>query len=199
MIYLTLEIAAANSSIKEGANVTADFTITADQMPSGALIIHYLPESTFFLPDDISGNPQMTAQALTFTQAPNDGPITSTLSVPLDNDDLDEVNGSLKVTLLDDTSEVPKYKLHATNYTATMTIEDDDAKVPVLTITAPTGNTESAGSVEFTVTGYEDQTKAREITPDRPITIQYSVEEVDSGDFLLDSVVTDSASSGFRI
>ena len=189
-----LEISAANPSTKEGANVAADFTITASQLPSGALTIHYLPESTFFLPDGISGNPQMTAQALTFIQAPNDGPITATLSVPLDNDDLEEANGSLKVTLLEDSADPFTYVLDATNYFATMTIEDDDAKVPVLAITAPSGTPENAGSVEFVVTGYEDQTKTQGETPARPITIQYSVEEVDSGDFLLDTVVTDSAS-----
>ena len=189
-----LEISAANLSTKEGANVAADFTITASQLPSGALTIHYLPESTFFLPDGISGNPQMTAQALTFIQAPNDGPITTTLSIPIDNDILREENGTLRVTLLDDPSEEPKYVLHATNHIATMTIEDDDAKVPVLAITAPTGTPESAGSIEFLVNGYTDQTKSTRASPERPITIQYLVEEVGSGDFLLDSIAGVTAS-----
>ena len=192
----SLEISATViSSTKEGANVTADFTITADQMPKGALTIHYLPESTFFLPDGISGKPQMTAQPLTFTKAPNNGPITATLSVPLDDDILSEENGTLKVTLLVDSEDNPTYSLDGTDYYATMIIEDDDAKVPVLTITAPDGVPESAGSIEFLITSYRDQTKTLKIAPNRSISIQYLVEEVDSGNFLPDSVAGVTASA----
>ena len=194
-----LSISAVNPSIKEGANVTADFEVTLNAIPSELLTIHYLPESTFFLPDGISGNPQMTVQPLRFTQESDDDPIKAMFSIPLDNDILKEFNGTLTVTLLDDTSAVPKYVLHATNYVATMTIEDDDAKVPVLAITAPSGTPESAGSVEFIVTGYTDQTKSTRVSPERPITIQYMVEEVGTGDFLLDSIagVSDSVSLEF--
>ena len=70
---------------------TADFTITSDIMPnSRGLTLYYLPVSTSFLPTGVSTNQQVTPQALVFTQAANNGPITTTLSVPLDNDDIAE-------------------------------------------------------------------------------------------------------------
>ena len=78
------------------------------------------------------------------------------------------------------------YKLAATNIQATVHVEDDDSKVPVLFIAGPTnGSVESTGSVDFTVTAYDVQAKTNSIDPERTITIQYTPEEVDTGDFLV--------------
>ena len=111
-----LSISTTTTPTREGANATADFTITADRRPVQNLLIQYLPESTFFLPFGITGNAQVTATPLAFTQDPNNSNLyISTLSVPLDDDRLGEVNGTVTVTLQDDSSAESTYAVHATN------------------------------------------------------------------------------------
>ena len=180
---------AAGSDVKEGTITTADFTITADIMPAAGLTIYYLPESAGFLPDGITENQQMTPQALTFTQATSNDPITTTLSITLNDDDVGELNGTLKVTLQSEPNSDGNYVVNPTNNSATINVEDDDAEVPVLIITGPNeGTVESDDVVEFTVTAYDDQTKSNSIDPERTIEIQFTPEEVDSGDFLFDLI-----------
>ena len=173
----------AEGNAKEGPNATANFTITADQMPHQGLTLNYLPVSDFFLPAGVTGNQQSNAQPIVFSEAPNDGPITGTLRVPIDDDILAEDNGTIMVTLLADDSSNPDYIVHATNNFATVNVEDDDAAVPFLDITAPDGTAESAGTVEFIVTA-RDQTTNQTTHVNRNLTIQYTSEEVDNGDFL---------------
>ena len=114
----------------------------------------------------------------------------ATLNVTLDDDSFAEANGTVMVTLLPDPStEDPAYTLPTNNTPASVSIEDDDAKIPVLTVSAPTSTTpESTGSVEFIVKSYDVQAKTNNINPGRPITVKYTPEEVSTGDFLTDSV-----------
>ena len=175
----------AVGTAKEGINANADFLLTSDILPRTGLTIHYLPESTNFLDSEDTGVKQSTAQPLGFSQRDEGDPILATLRVPIDNDSIKEANGTIKVTLQDEDPAEVNYKIRATNYHATINVEDDDAKVPVLIVTAPTtGVAESVGSADFTVTAYDVQAKTNSINPGRPITVQYTPEEVDSGDFL---------------
>ena len=168
-------------------NVTADFRITSDILPHTGLTIQYIPVSTSFLPSGISTIKQSTNPPLTFIEPTNGDPINTTLRVPLHNDDLAEANGTVQVTLQSETPTNTTYKLAATNTQATVHVEDDDSKVPVLFIAGPAnGTAESVGSVEFTVTAYDVQAKTNSINPERTITIQYTPAEVDSGDFFTD-------------
>ena len=82
----------AGGNAKEGPNATANFTITADKMPHQDLTLNYIPVSDFFLPAGVTGNQQSNAQPIVFTKAPNDGPITGTLRVPIDNDGPDALS-----------------------------------------------------------------------------------------------------------
>ena len=67
-------------------------------------------------------------------------------------------------------------------------IIDNDAKIPVLALSAPAGGVaESDDEVTFTVTAYDNQAKSNSIDPGRNITIQYTPNEF-SGDFLTDAV-----------
>ena len=95
------------------------------------------------------------------------------------------------VTLLPDpnTGSI-SYTLPTNNISATVNVEDDDAlNLPVLSVSAPTSGTpESAGSVTFTITAYENQTKATSINPGRSINVKYTPDEVSPGDFLTNSV-----------
>ena len=158
-------------------------------MPVSGLTIYYLPESAGFLPDGISTTQQMTAQALTFTQATTDDPITTTLSVTLHDDEIAELNGTLKVILQSEPNADGNYVVNSANNSATINVEDDDAEIPVLVISGPSGGTaETEDTVEFTVTAYDDQAKSNSIDPERTIEVQFTPDEVDSGDFLFDSI-----------
>ena len=179
----------ATGAAKEGANATADFTVTADILPHTGLTIYYEPEGAAFLPSGVTETRQMSASPVVFTQASLNDPFTGTLSVALDNDDVAEFNGTITVTLEDENPANINYQLIPGSTQATINVEDDDAKIPVLNVVAPTTATaESAGSVNFVVTAYEDQTKSTSINPLRPISVQYTPEEVDNGDFLTDTV-----------
>ena len=110
------------------------------------LTINYLPVSANFLQSSISNNQQTTPQPLTFMpEDETDSTNTrakATLSVPLDNDDTVEENGTIMVTLQPETPNAnTTYKVHATNNNATVQVEDDDAEIPVLAIEGPLGAT----------------------------------------------------------
>ena len=179
----------AGSKIKEGVNTTADFTLVSDIMPSGGITVYYTPVSDSFLPTGISTIQQMSAQPLVFSQATSTDPITATLSVPIDDDLIKEANGSIMVTLQDEPSTTVTYFALTNKNVASVSVEDDDAIIPVLAIAADSaGVIETADVAEFTVTAYSDQTKTTSIDPGRAITIRYIPTEVDGADFLLDSV-----------
>ena len=193
---------AAGGNAKEGVNATANFTITANKMPHQGLTIYYTPVSDFFLPAGVTGNQQSNALPVVFSQAPNDGPITGTLRVPIDNDGFQagafvggegyEQNGTIMVTLQEDSSTSPGYTVHASNNSAIVHVEDDDTRVRLLTISAPSGVAESSGVAEFTITAREPSTNLTS-QPFRDITLHYTAEEVDNGDFLLNPGVRQTA------
>ena len=198
----------AMESTKEGTTTddqnnqspkTADFKITSDIVIPTNLTIQYLPVGDSYLPYGVS-NQQQIATSLTFAREDEDddeSDIISTLKVDLDDDERAEANGTVTVTLLPDTSaEDPAYTLSQNNSPVTVNVEDDDAKIPVLTVSAPTSGTpENAGTVEFTVTAYDVQAKTNSINPGRPITIKYTPTEVSSGDFLTDAVAGTAATT----
>ena len=200
-----LEISAVNQ-ITEGAVANVDFTITADIMPRNNLTIHYLPVSAGFLSPEISNKPQTTSQPLVFTAVDSSNPsnttATATFSLPLVSDTIAEENGTVVVTLQAPSpaeSTSPNYRLHATNYLTTIDLVDDDSEIPVLIVAGPTHSTaESAGSVEFTVIAYDDQTKSNSINPGRNITIQYTPEEVNPGNFLSNAGTPNTAVVNFN-
>ena len=185
-----LSITAVETYIEEEAGAMAEFEISTTIMPHSPIAIQYRPENTSFLADGITGEKQ-TSQPLTFTQENAGDPYTAKLRIPIVNDDLAEPNGTLKVTLLEEDPDLNNYDLHATNYHATIHIEDDDAKVPVLFVEGSTdGVAETAGTVEFTITAYDDQAKSNSINPERDISVQFTPEEVHSTGFFDNSGTT---------
>ena len=185
-----LSITAVETYIEEEANAMAEFEISTNIMPHSPIAIQYRPENTSFLADGITGEKQ-TSQPLTFTQENAGDPYTAKLRIPIVNDDLAEPNGTLKVTLLEEDPDLNNYDLHATNYHATVHIEDDDAEVPVLFVEGSTdGVAETAGTVEFTITAYDDQAKSNSINPERDISVQFTPEEVHSTGFFDNSGTT---------
>ena len=183
---LTITAVGATKEATNGTPGTANFTITSNKLIPTGRTIHYLPVGDSFLPFGISNKAQM-ATNVTFSQS---SPYTYTLEVALDDDTQVEANGTVAVTLLPDPdTDNPSYSLPTNNISATVNVEDDDAKIPVLSVIAPTNSIpESAGSVEFTIRSYDDQAKSNSITPGRPITLKYTPDEVSPGDFLTNSV-----------
>ena len=112
-----------------------------------------------------------------FTDPDSDDTYTGQLSVALDNDDIGEVTGQIKLTLHPDPDAAKTYRL-STNVEGTKTIFDDDA--PELEIVGVNSVTEAAGAVAmFRVSA--------EVSPNKPVTIYYTVSEGVSGNegFLL--------------
>ena len=172
------------SNTKEAANATAEFRISTDIRPHSTLEINYLPESASFLADTIAGEKQ-TSQPLTFFPADSGNSYITTLSVPIENDQISEPNGTIKVTLQAEDPDMNNYKVHATNNHATVNVGDDDGKVPVLFIAESVdGVFETADSIEFIITAYDDQVQTNSIDPGRSLTVQFTPEELVSNSFL---------------
>ena len=172
------------SNTKEAANATAEFRISTDIRPHSTLEINYLPESASFLADTIAGEKQ-TSQPLTFFPADSGNSYITTLSVPIENDQISEPNGTIKVTLQAEDPDMNNYKVHTTNNHATVNVGDDDGKVPVLFIAGSVdGVFETADSIEFVITAYDDQVQTNSIDPGRNLTVQFTPEELVSNSFL---------------
>ena len=104
------------SAVTEGGDVT--FTVTAHPAPTGTIAITFVA---------------MVTQAGSFTS--NDGQVVTSIgpagSTPITvstvNDDRDEADGSITVTLQADTRDTPRYTVSATQGAATVVVADDDA------------------------------------------------------------------------
>ena len=64
---------------------------------------------------------------------------------------------------------------------------------------ATSGTTENSDMVEFKVTAYDDQAKSNSIDPERPITVHFTPDEVDTGDFLTNAVANVDRFSSINI
>ena len=189
----------AIGTVTEGPNVTANYTITSDIIPHDNIKIQYLPLSTTvisselqqlftdqnytrtdtssFLPGGVSGLQQSTPQSLIFTPVapnnPSNTQATATLRVPLDDDDEFEYNGTIRVTLQDESPANVSYQVHNVNDNATLNVRDND--LPVLRVEPGDAAVESpSGSALFWI--FADK------TPDTIVRFYYNVSE--SGNFI---------------
>ena len=125
----TVTIAAANASVREAPNRVAAFTVTASPPPSSALMVNVsVTESGSF----ISGT------APTEVEVGTGG--TGTLRVDIEDDSIDELDGTVTATVTSGTG----YMVGASS-SATVTVTDDDD--PVVRIAAgasPVGEGTSA-------------------------------------------------------
>ena len=192
----TLSIEAI-SDVDEGPNATADFRITTDILPHNDLTIQYLPtsrldrsaeslealrihtgyvpQSTTYLPFGISGNVQVTPAPLVFTPVdetnPSNTSATATLRIPLKNDDIQEVDGLVTVTLQEDSSAGVNYRVASDQNSDTLKVNDDD--LPLLSISAGGAVIEGPSDVDVTVTFYV----TADISPNRTIPMRVSITE----------------------
>ncbi|WP_419837801.1 S8 family serine peptidase [Candidatus Poriferisodalis sp.] len=126
-------------SITGGSDVTeggsASFTVTASPPPTSNLSVQVKVTQT--------GDYGAATGTRTVT-VPTGG--TATFTVPTTNDNTDEADGSVTVTLIDGAD----YDLAPTK-TATVSVADDDDPIPAVSITGGSDVTEG-GSASFTVT-----------------------------------------------
>ena len=133
--------------------------------------------------DSTSRNLQLTTQSITFTPVnsidPSNTTATAMLRLALDNDDVAERNGTIKVTLKNELPADVNYQVHAVNNNATLSVTDDDIpalnETPVFTITADPSVTEAANATaDFVI--------STEVSPNQKFQMWYNL--VATGDFI---------------
>ena len=174
----------AGAPVTEGIDAKASFTVTsAVPIPNSnnTLTVFYTPVSVNFIQ---SGSGDRTSTTLTFTGSAM-GTYTAPLEIDIHNDDQPESNGSIKVTLNEESTSDITYSVVSTqgNF-ASVTVRDDDS-LPLLTITAPSSPVnENTGLVSFDITATVPPTST--ITPGPGFEVRYDPSEFSSGDFLKD-------------
>ena len=140
------------TAVTEASGAMAMFPITSDRVAK-MVTVYYTPTQTGdFLGSGVTAGTK-TTKTLDFA-----GGTSATLSVPITNDELDEANGSITITLANDENMdhgqlVPTYTVAAApNNDGTVTVNDDD--VPQLSIAAVNANVDEApnANASFTIT-----------------------------------------------
>ena len=169
-----LKITAGNP-VTETASARAEFKITAEISPNKEVTIRYnLAESANFVAAEHKGNGK--TEPLNFTV----GKKEATLSIPIINDDDDENNGTITVTLVDDSAPIAYTVAASPGHEAQVDVSDDDG-VPTILIEANNGRVaESVGTANFKLT-------ASGLTAAETLTI-YATPAEDGHDFLTDTV-----------
>ena len=141
------------SAVTEGAN--ASFTVTANPAPSSTLSVAVaVTQSGDFV--------SSTGKNITTVQIPTSGSIT--LPVPTLDDNVDEANGSVTVTLKSGSG----YTVSSTSGAATITVSDNDEPAPTASFASASASAaESAGTHNVAVNLSTASSSA--------ITVSYSV------------------------
>ena len=168
------------TAVTEASGAMAMFPITSDRVAK-MVTVYYTPTQTGdFLDSSVTAGTK-TTKTLDFA-----GGTSATLSVPITNDELDEVNGSITITLANDENMdhgqlVQTYTVAAApNNDGTVTVNDDD--VPQLSIAAVNANVDEApnANARFTISANKG--------PISGFKFRYSV--MQAGNFLATSVDT---------
>ena len=122
----------ADSGPVSESDGSVQFTITADVPSNTDLTVEYLIENG--MGDDFIDVPNPRVEALLeFRDAGGGAGFTDTITVQLDDDDLDEADGAISVTLQPDTTFPFSYAVDATANKGSANVTDND-DLPVLTI-----------------------------------------------------------------
>ena len=168
------------SAITEASGAMAMFPITTDRIAK-MITVYYTPTQTGdFLGGSLTAGTK-TSKTLDFASG-----TSATLSIPITNDELDEANGSITITLANDEHMdhgqlVPTYTVAAApDNDGTVTVNDDD--VPQLNIAAINANVDEVpnANASFTITANK--------SPISGFEFRFSATQV--GNFLASSVDT---------
>ena len=182
----------AGSSVTEGESDFVEFTIFTKVSPNKPVTIYYdLAESGDVINDEISTGRGKTAE-LDFTN----GSTEATLPIAIVDDDTDEVNSTITVTLIEDIAPI-SYTVHPSpNDSGDIEVIDDD-DTPQIIISTSTPTIEEGASAIFELTA----TPEGSITPQQPVTVEFDV--VQEGDFLLwrvpQTYIMDSTSATIKL
>ena len=160
----------AGSPVLEGNGSTANFIITSEfYIPS--LTVNYTPTSTNYLQ---TGSGVATSALVNFSSS---SPFTATLPIAIHDDDVVESDGTIQVSLNEESTPLTTYAVAASpNNSAATTVTDDDS-IPLLSISAPTTPIlESAGEADYTISSA--------INPGTNFRVRFKPSEVAGGDFL---------------
>ena len=158
-----------------GSPTNAIFTIsTAVQPVTNLFLVQYTPTSSAFA---VNSGTMRTSHALDFSDPDNDGIYTAELRVAVTSDDVVERNENIEVVLNPDRVGSEKYFVNANANTASVFVVDDDAELPILTISPPISPVFENSNLEFIISASEN--------PHRALNVRYIPVDVD-GDFLRD-------------
>ena len=136
----------AGSAVVEADNVSAQYVISTKVSPNSYITVRYdLTESANFIHNEGIGK----TQSLDFTNNATE----ATISIRIVNDNQSENDGTITVTLTDDTANPITYTLAAAPAnTASVNIIDDES-LPVVMIEADSGDVaENIGTANFNLT-----------------------------------------------
>ena len=163
-----------------GSPAIAKFLISTPIQPVTPMFkVNYTPVGVAYIAN--SGVP-VQSETLNFTDLDNDGIYTAELPINIESDTLAEENGTVMVTLNEDTFGAEKYFV-GSPASASVVVNDDDAKIPELSIVDITDPiAESQGEVVFTIRA--------DMNPGRKIWVRFTPAEVEQGNFLTNEVAT---------
>ena len=165
----TIEITADNGEVTE-SNGTAQFNLTATGLEGAAtLAIKATPteDGADFLTDAIADS--AANFPVQFTDPDGDDTYSGILSVPIDNDEIGEATGDIKLAL----NANPTTYQRGSVVEGVITIFDDEAPELKITAGSPVTETDNA-TADFTISA--------RISPDDEITVYYNA--VESQDFI---------------
>ena len=175
----------AGSSVTEADNVTADFNVATKFSPNRQITVRYnLTESHDFILPATEGSGKTAV--LDFRNNATE----ATIPISINNDLIDERDGTVTLTLIPDNADPVTYLRSTTlsEYTASVTVFDDD-DLPEITIVADSGEVAegvAGGKAKFKLS-------ATGLTQTTELAIKATPTEVDSDDFLTDAVADTEA------
>ena len=123
----------------------AIFEIRATKLPSEPLVIDYLVEN-------VSGDflSSQTARRTTLTfEVEEENEFVAPLAVEIENDQLDEVDGAIRVTLQDNAPDIPNYQLNTASDSVVVNVFDDD--VPTISLFSDETEVNEGDTAEFRI------------------------------------------------
>ena len=166
------------TAVVEGTDDNAVFTITSSLLPKGPLAINFVIDGDVgFLPtrQTLFHNVTNTSAQLTFVSNVATGNYTATLNVPIHDDEVDEADGSITVTLLADNNSPVSYNVSSVvaNQSAEVTVTDNDepAGLPVVSL-SPTTSTIDEGDIGRIVFS------SNRAAPASGLSVSYSISQI---------------------
>ena len=151
--------------VVEGSDSNAEFTIVASQLPAGPLAINFeVSGDTSFIPTG-----QVFTSEFSFSSNSATGEYTAALNIPIEDDQIDETDGIIVVTLLPDNTTPTTYTIDSNpaNQSAQVSVTDDDLPIPEFSISAVISSVEEPNSAQFRLTTSTATTQ--------PVVVKYNV------------------------